>query len=207
MTAGSLHEKSALELISLYKSGGASPVDVAREVITQIERREPDLKATYAFDPDGALEMAEASEARWRNGAPITRDGVTIDGIPATIKENIATKGTPVPLGTAATPLVPAERDAPPAARLREAGAVILGKTTMPEFGAMSSGLSSFHPLTRNPWNLAMNPGRLERGRGRRLRSRIWPLPYWNGYRRLRPLSGGMERTRRLQAESRPHSH
>jgi aspartyl-tRNA(Asn)/glutamyl-tRNA(Gln) amidotransferase subunit A len=128
-------------------------------VIAQIERREPDLKATYAFNPVGALEMAEASENRWRKGAPITLDGVTIDGIPTTIKENIATRGTPVPLGTAATPLVPAKEDAPPAARLREAGAVILGKTTMPEFGAMSSGLSSFHPLPRNPWNLAMNPG------------------------------------------------
>ena len=76
-----------------------------------------------------------------------------------TIKENVATRGVPVPLGSAATELVPAQCDAPPAARLREAGAVILGKTTMPDYGMLSSGLSSFHPLTRNPWNLAMNPG------------------------------------------------
>ena len=59
-----------------------------------------------------------------------------------------------MPLGTAATELVPAAADAPPAARLREAGAVILGKTTMPDYGMLSSGLSSFHPLTRNPWDL-----------------------------------------------------
>src|SRR5258706_3782550 len=75
------------------------------------------------------------------------------------IKENIATKGVPVPLGTAATVLAPAERDEPPAARLREAGAVIMGKTTMPDYGMLSSGLSSFHKLTRNPWDLSMNPG------------------------------------------------
>jgi len=79
--------------------------------------------------------------------------------VPTTIKENIATQGVPVPVGTAATVLTPAERDAPPAARLREAGAVILGKTTMPDYGMLSSGLSSFHPLTRNPWDLSKNPG------------------------------------------------
>src|SRR5204862_7789329 len=82
-----------------------------------------------------------------------------IEGVPTMIKENIATAGTPVPLGTAATELVPATRDAPPAARVREAGAVILGKTTMPDYGMLSSGLSSFHGLTRNPWDLSKNPG------------------------------------------------
>src|SRR5262249_8624315 len=79
--------------------------------------------------------------------------------VPATIKDNIATKGQPVPLGAASMPLVPAPVDAPPAARLREAGAVIFSKTTMPDYGMLSSGLSSFHPLTRNPWDLSKNPG------------------------------------------------
>jgi aspartyl-tRNA(Asn)/glutamyl-tRNA(Gln) amidotransferase subunit A len=166
MTHTPLHELTATQLIALYSSGEASPVDAARAVIAQIERREPELKATYAYDPKEALRMAEASQVRWSKGEQITQDGVTIDGIPTTITENIATKGVPVPFGTAATPLVPAARDAPPAARLREAGAVILGKTTMPEFGAMSSGLSSIHPLTRNPWNLKMNPGGSSAGAG-----------------------------------------
>ncbi|UOA28994.1 amidase [Pseudosulfitobacter sp. DSM 107133] len=166
MTHTPLHALTATQLIALYSSGEASPVDAARAVIAQIERREPELKATYAYDPKEALRMAEASQVRWRKGEQITQDGVTIDGIPTTIKENIATKGVPVPFGTAATPLVAAARDAPPAARLREAGAVILGKTTMPEFGAMSSGLSSIHPLTRNPWNLKMNPGGSSAGAG-----------------------------------------
>jgi aspartyl-tRNA(Asn)/glutamyl-tRNA(Gln) amidotransferase subunit A len=99
--------------------------------------------------------QAEASQARWSKGTPLS----PLDGVPVTIKENIATRGVPVPLGTAATELVPAAADAPPAARLREAGAILWTKTTMPDYGMLSSGLSSFHPLTRNPWNLALNPG------------------------------------------------
>ena len=86
-----------------------------------------------------------------------------------TLKENIATRGDPTPLGTAATHLVAAADDAPPAARLREAGAVMVCKTTMPDYGMLSSGLSSFHPLSRNPWDLQQDPRRLQRGRrGRR---------------------------------------
>jgi aspartyl-tRNA(Asn)/glutamyl-tRNA(Gln) amidotransferase subunit A len=83
--------------------------------------------------------------------------------VPVTLKENIATRGLPLPLGTAATELMPAAQDAPPAARLREDGAVLLCKTTMPDYGMLSSGLSSFHAqwgkLTRNPWDLSKNPG------------------------------------------------
>src|SRR5690606_29789658 len=79
-------------------------------------------------------------------------------------------------LGTAATALVPAAQDAPPAARLREAGAVFLAKTTMPEFGMLSSGLSSFHPLTRNPWNTAMNPGGSSAGAGAAAAAGYGPL-------------------------------
>jgi aspartyl-tRNA(Asn)/glutamyl-tRNA(Gln) amidotransferase subunit A len=108
------------------------------------------------------MTQAEASQARWMKGAPMG----ALDGVPTMIKENIATEGVPVPLGAAATELVPALRDAPPAARLREAGAVIMGKTTMPDYGMLSSGLSSFHPLTRNPWDLTKNPGGSSAGAG-----------------------------------------
>ena len=86
--------------------------------------------------------------------------------MPVTIKDNIATKGQPVPLGAASVKLVPAEKDAPPAARLRESGAIIFAKTTMPDYGMLSSGLSSFHPLTRNPWDLTKNPGGSSSGAG-----------------------------------------
>ena len=150
-----LHDLSATELLTAYRAQSLSPVDVTRAVLARIAAWEPHLCATYALDPDAALAQARAAEARWQRGEP---QGA-LDGVPLMIKENIATRGVPVPLGTAAVDLVPAERDAPPAARVREAGAVILGKTTMPDYGMLSSGLSSFHPLARNPWNLSRNPG------------------------------------------------
>jgi aspartyl-tRNA(Asn)/glutamyl-tRNA(Gln) amidotransferase subunit A len=150
-----LHELSAVELLAAYRAKTLSPVDVTRDVLAHITAWEPHLRATYALDPAAALAQAEASQARWLRGAALG----ALDGVPVTIKENIATEGVPVPLGTAATALVPAAADAPPAARLREAGAVIVCKTTMPDYGMLSSGLSSFHALTRNPWDLSKNPG------------------------------------------------
>jgi aspartyl-tRNA(Asn)/glutamyl-tRNA(Gln) amidotransferase subunit A len=150
-----LHHFSAVELVARYRSRSLSPVEVANAVLARIERWEPHLKATYRLDIEGALASASHAEGRWRRGEPLG----PIDGVPLMIKDNIATKGVPVPLGTAASDLAPAAADAPPAARAREAGAVMLGKTTMPDYGMLSSGLSSFHPLTRNPWNLAKNPG------------------------------------------------
>ncbi len=69
-----------------------------------------------------------------------------------------------------------AEKDAPPAARLREAGAIIFSKTTMPDYGMLSSGLSSFHPLTRNPWDLSKNPGGSSSGAGAAAAAGYGPL-------------------------------
>ena len=92
-------------------------MEVLRAVLAHIERWEPHLHATYALDAAAALAQAEASQARaLAEGEPLG----PLDGVPVTIKENIATRGVPVPLGTAATELVPAARDAPPAARLRQ---------------------------------------------------------------------------------------
>ena len=126
MTA--LHELSAGDLLAAYRTRALSPVEVTRAVLAHVARWEPHLHATYALDADAAMAMARASEARWAAAAP---QGA-LDGVPAMLKENIATRGVPTPLGTAATELVPAAEDSPPAARLREAGAVLLGKTTMP---------------------------------------------------------------------------
>ena len=157
MTA--LHDLSATELIARYRDRSLSPVEVTRAVLDRIAAWEPHLHATYALDPDAALASARVSEARWLRHVSAGANVGALEGVPTMIKENIATAGTPLPLGTAATELVPAPRDAPPAARLREAGAVVLGKTTMPDYGMLSSGLSSFHGLTRNPWDLGKNPG------------------------------------------------
>ncbi len=149
-----LHDCSATELLALYAAREVSPVEVMRELLAHIERCEPQIAATWALDADAALQASRASEVRWQRG-----EARALDGVPVTIKENIATQGTPMPLGTAATVLTPAAADAPPAARLREAGAVIVCKTTMPDYGMLSSGLSSFHKLARNPWDVSMNPG------------------------------------------------
>ena len=157
MTA--LHDLHATELLARYRERSLSPVEVTRAVLDRIAAWEPLLHATYALDGEAALAAARVSEARWLRHVSAGENVGALEGVPAMIKENIATAGTPVPLGTAATELVPAPRDAPPAARLREAGAVILGKTTMPDYGMLSSGLSSFHALTRNPWDLSKNPG------------------------------------------------
>ena len=153
MTA--LHDLTAVDLLAAYRSGALSPLDVMRDVLAHVAEWEPHLRATYALDADAALAQAKASEARWLAGTP---QG-PLDGVPLTLKENIATRGVPMPLGSAATELLPAPHDAPPAARTREAGAVCFGKTTMPDYGMLSSGLSSFHALTRNPWDLRKNPG------------------------------------------------
>jgi aspartyl-tRNA(Asn)/glutamyl-tRNA(Gln) amidotransferase subunit A len=148
-----LYALTAAELSSAYGSKSVSPVDVVRAALQRIESCEPSLNAMYILDADGALEQAQASEARWMAGEPLS----VLDGVPITIKENQATKGDPSPLGTRATELVPAAADSPPAARVREAGCVILGKTTMPDFGMLASGVSSFHGTTRNPWNTSRN--------------------------------------------------
>ena len=150
-----LHEYSATALKEAYQRLDLSPVEVVQSVLDHMARWEPDLCASYLLRPEMALLHARASEARWLRGKPC---GV-LDGIPLTIKENIATQGDPMPLGTQATDLTPATAHAPPAARLQEAGAVMVCKTTMPDYGMLSSGLSSFHPLAKNPWDLSKTPG------------------------------------------------
>ncbi len=160
--SSSLHDLSAVDMIAGYRAKQFSPSEVMEGVLAHIAVWEPHIQALYAFDPDGARAAAKASTERWHKGAPVG----PLDGVPVTIKENIATKGVPVPLGAATNKLVPAAADAPPSARLREAGAVIFSKTTMPDYGMLSSGLSSFHPLTRNPWDLSKNPGGSSAGAG-----------------------------------------
>ena len=171
-TVTSLHDLSAVDLIAGFRAKQFSPSEVLEDVLSHVAVWEPHIKALYAFDPDGARATAKASTDRWNKGEPTG----LVDGVPVTIKDNIATKGVPVPLGAASVKLVPAPVDAPPAARLREAGAVIFSKTTMPDYGMLSSGLSSFHPLTRNPWDLSKNPGGSSAGAGAAAAAGYGPL-------------------------------
>src|SRR3954452_15785782 len=157
-----IHDLSAVELLQRYRAKSLSPSEVFAAVEKHIARWEPHLKALYSYDPEAARTEAKASAERWAKGTPLG----PLDGVPVTVKENIASKGVPMPLGTAAMPLKPFEQDSPAPARLREAGAIIYSKTTMPAYGMTSSGVSSFHPLTRNPWDLSKNPGGSSAGAG-----------------------------------------
>ena len=167
-----LHDLPAHTLLAAYRSKALSPVEVVQAVLAHIDRWEPRLHATWLLRPEAALQQARASEARWLRGEP---QGL-LDGVPTTIKDNIATQGDPVPLGTAATVLVPAPADAPPAARLREAGAIMVTKTTMPDYGMLSSGLSSFHATARNPWDTRTTPGGSSAGAGAAAAAGYGPL-------------------------------
>src|SRR5437588_1376490 len=126
MTA--LHDLTAIELLSAYRGKKLSPSEVFADIEQHIARWEPHLKALYCYDPELAHAQAKAATERWAKGAPLG----PLDGVPVTVKENIASKGVPMPLGTAAMPLKAYEQDSPAPARLREAGAIIYSKTTMP---------------------------------------------------------------------------
>lgn len=172
MTTTILHQLSARELSDAFRTKELSPVEVTRAVLARIETCEAKLNAMYVIDAEGAVEQAVASETRWREGSPLS----PIDGVPITIKDNIATKGFSVPVGTAAGDLTPATVDQPPAARVREAGCVILGKTTMPDYGMLASGVSSLHGITRNPWNTERNTSGSSSGAGAAIVAGYGPL-------------------------------
>src|ERR1700693_267313 len=147
-------ERSAEALSAAYARGEISPLEATRALLARIEAWEPKINAMYRIDREGALEQARASEARLRAGAAHS----PLDGVPPRINKTIYTRGDPSLIAPRANEDAPPQAaDAPPAARLREAGCVILGKTTMPDYGMLSSGLSSLHGVTRNPWRLDRN--------------------------------------------------
>jgi aspartyl-tRNA(Asn)/glutamyl-tRNA(Gln) amidotransferase subunit A len=170
MTA--IHDLTAQALSSAYRAGQLSPVELVRAALGRIAAWEPKINAMYVVDEAGALAQAADSEARWRAGTPLS----ALDGVPITVKDNIPLKGFATPVGTAAGDMTPAAADAPPSQRVREAGCVIIGKTTMPDYGMLASGISSLHGITRNPWNLARNPGGSSSGAGASLVAGYTPL-------------------------------
>lgn len=146
---------SAAELTSRYRTGALSPVEVAEALLARLDALQPQLNAFCIVDRDGARAAARAAEARWRAGAPLS----PVDGVPATIKDLMLMRGFPTLRGSHLMPNVPDTEDSPGVARLKEAGAVILGKTTTPEFGWIAVGDSPLTGITRNPWNLERTPG------------------------------------------------
>jgi aspartyl-tRNA(Asn)/glutamyl-tRNA(Gln) amidotransferase subunit A len=142
------------DLSNAYRRGSLSPVEVVRDVLSRIDQAAP-LNAFMPFEAEAALATARRSEARWREGKPLS----DIDGIPATIKDNIWVKGLPTRRGSRTTDTLPVPEDAPAVARLREQGAIIVAKTTMSEHGWTGVCHSPLTGITRNPWNSECTPG------------------------------------------------
>ncbi len=157
-----LADLSAADLSKAYRAKKLSPVEVTKAVLARIEATEPHINAMYIVSAEAALKAAKSAERRWNRGKALS----ALDGVPVTVKENLMTAGDPAPIGVPIADMTPKETDSPVPARLREAGVVILGKTTMPDYGMLSAGLSSLHGVTRNPWNLAKNPAGSSSGAG-----------------------------------------
>ena len=150
-------QATAAELSSLYQTGAVSPVTVAEQVLAKIERVNPVLNAFCFTDPETTVAQARASAQRWRQGRPWSK----LDGVPMAVKDSLLTQGWPTRHASHAVDLnQPWLEDAPAVARLREAGAVFVGKTTMPEFSwGTKSTISQVYGVTANPWNIKCSPG------------------------------------------------
>jgi len=144
------------ELTKAYRGRQLSPVDVTRAILDRIEALNPQLNAFCLVDAESAMRDARAAETRWMRDQSLG----PVDGVPVSIKDLILTKGWPTLRGSLTTdPVGPWDTDAPATARLREAGAVLLGKTTTPEFGWRGSTDSPLYGITRNPWRTDTTPG------------------------------------------------
>jgi len=163
---------SASELVDAFRKKTLSPVDVTRAVLARIEKLNPVLNA-FCLISENSLQEAKESEARWTAGQP---RGL-LDGVPVSIKDIILTRGWPTLRGSKTVdPKGPWNDDAPVTARLREHGAVLLGKTTTPEFGWKGVTDSPLTGITRNPWNPAKTPGGSSGGAAAAVASGMGPL-------------------------------
>jgi aspartyl-tRNA(Asn)/glutamyl-tRNA(Gln) amidotransferase subunit A len=174
MTSGSdIAFASAEALADLYRRKALSPVEAAEILCARIEALEPRLNAFCVVDRDGALAAARASEQRWRQAMTLG----PLDGVPVTIKDIVLMRGFPTLRGSKLIdPAQDWSEDSPGVARLREAGAVILGKTTTPEFGWKAIGDSPLTGITRNPWNLQHTTGGSSAGAAAACAAGIAPL-------------------------------
>jgi len=132
-----------------------SATELLDDVLARLETLEPKLNMFAALDVDGARADARAAEDRQMKGARLS----PLDGIPTSVKDLIAQKGLPQRFGSRTSPDTPMAEDAPSVARLRAAGAVLLGKSTTSEFGCKAVGDSPLTGITRNPWNTDLTPG------------------------------------------------
>lgn len=147
---------SVRQLVDSYRRKDLSPVDVVNRVLRDIERENKRINAFCFVDVEGARNAAKKSEAAWVKGDPRG----PLDGVPVTIKDVVKVRGWRTTMGS--LPLANAEpsvTDSPPVARLREAGAILVGMTTTPEYGCKGVTDNLVHGITRNPWNTTTTPG------------------------------------------------
>lgn len=165
--------KSATELLALYRARRLSPVEVTKAVLQRIAALNPKINAFCLVDEEGALRQARESERRWQEGRPAG----LLDGVPVSIKDLLLTRGWPTLRGSRTIdPRQNWDVDAPATARLREHNAVLLGKTTTPEFGWKGLTDGPLSGITRNPWNLERTPGGSSGGASAQLAAGMGPL-------------------------------
>ena len=166
-------EFTAVELLELYQRRQLSPVEVIDDVLARIDQHNPAVNAYCHVDGEGARAAARASEQRWQRGEPCGR----LDGVPASIKDLTLTRGMPTRKGSLTSSAAgPWDVDAPFSGFMREAGAVLLGKTTTPEFGCKGETNSPLTGVTRNPWNTAKTPGGSSGGTAAAVAAGMGPL-------------------------------
>ncbi|WP_210591133.1 amidase [Streptomyces sp. GESEQ-35] len=151
-----LTELTAVQLVDGYRKGEFSPVEATRAALERAERMEPAVNAFVRLDSEDALAQAAASADRWRRGEPAG----LVDGVPVTVKDILLMRGGPTLKGSKTIdPNGRWDEDAPSVARLREHGAVFLGKTTTPEFGWKGVTDSPLSGVTRNPHDTSRTAG------------------------------------------------
>jgi len=145
---------SVIQLAARIRQGELSPVEVTEEALRRIARLNPALNAFVSVDADLALAQAAESQARLGRG-----EGGTLEGVPLGIKDNTAAAGFATSRGSWASSSGVETTDAEVVGRLRRAGAVIVGKTNLPELGAIPVTESDRLGACRNPWDPRRTPG------------------------------------------------
>jgi Asp-tRNA(Asn)/Glu-tRNA(Gln) amidotransferase A subunit family amidase len=167
------------DFAAAYKSGATDPVQVAERALAAaagLDRLDPPMRTFILVDPPAVKREAQASAARWQKGQPLG----PLDGVPVAVKDEFDLAGYPTTCGSKFLGDKRATEDAVIVARLRAAGAVVLGKTNMHEFGIMPSGINPWHGAARNPYDPARDTGGSSSGSGAAVGMGLCPVALGN---------------------------